>query len=458
VSTLSSSRDIASGSGDALGGHAGLGLRTPPPGLVLREAHAHLPALGESLTLERLDACGSLGECLERVRATCGRASAIGESTVRLASARVEGWPEARWPTLSELDEASGPSVGVVIMSFDHHLAMANSAALAGAGLRAGERVNERGVVEVDEHNRLTGLLLEDAAYKAWGWAGELNESQRLPLVTSALRLLADLGYRQVHDLHSPAWLGPALRTLDERGELTLDVGLYVPLERIGEAVASRGTFETPRVSLLGAKVFADGTLNGRTAHMLHRYSEPRVGFSRGQCLIAPLVLDDHIRLVESLGVQLAIHAIGDGAVRTVLDCVKRVRASRNRVRIEHAEVVDRADVARFGELGVTCSVQPCHLLSDIEALRRFLPHRLDRVLPLRELLQSGLKPGHIGRPGDPDAGLVFGSDVPIVRAEAEDSIVASVLRRRVGVAAEDAIAPEQAITEAEAWSCFGIG
>ncbi len=422
--------------------------------MALREAHAHLPMLGESLTLERLDDCASLAECLERVRATCGKAAAMGDSTVRLMGARVQAWPEARWPSLSELDGVTS-GVGVVIMSFDQHHAMASSGAMRGAGLKPGQPVNERGVVEVDEHGHATGMLLEDAAYVAWRWAGELGEAQRLPLVKAAVQKLADLGFSEVHEMHAPAWLGPVLRELDERGELPLYVGLYAPFDAIEQAVASRASYESKRVVLLGAKLFADGTLTGRTAHMLHRYSEPRVGLSRGQCMIAPLVMDDHIRQVEFLGLQLAVHAIGDGAVRTVLDCVKRVRASRNRVRIEHAEVIDRLDVGRFAELGVTCSVQPCHLLADIEALRRYLPHRLDRVMPLRELIESGLTPGRVGRPGEQDAGLVFGSDVPIVRADPVDSVTASVLRRRPEMAPEDAIAPEQAISEAQAWSCF---
>jgi len=456
VFTLSSLRDTMSGLKILAG--------TRPAGMALREAHAHLPILGESLTLERLDECRSLAECLERVRATCGKALAMGDSTVRMMGARVQAWPEARWPSLSELDDASGgsrgsgASVGVVIMSFDHHHAMASSVAMHGAGLRAGERVNERGVVEVDEHGHVTGMLLEDAAFLAWRWAGELGEAQRLPLIRAAVSKLAELGFSEVHDMLAPAWLGPVLRELDERGELALQVGLYAPFEQIEQAVATRASYESARVVLLGAKLFADGTLTGRTAHMLHRYSEPRVGMSRGQCLIAPLVLDDNILQVEALGLQLAVHAIGDGAVRTVLDCVKRVRVSRNRVRIEHAEVVDRLDVARFVELGVTCSVQPCHLLADIEALRRYLPHRLDRVMPLRELLESGLKPGCVGRPGEPDAGLVFGSDVPIVRADPLDSVIASVLRRRPEMPEEESIAPEQAISAAAAWSCFRCG
>jgi predicted amidohydrolase YtcJ len=116
-------------------------------------------------------------------------------------------------------------------------------------------------------------------------------------------------------------------------------------------------------------------------------------------------------------------------------------------LRIEHSELVDAADVPRFAALGVIASVQPCHLLTDIDVLRRQLPHRLDRVLPLRELIDAGCEPGR---------GLIFGSDAPIVRPHPEDSIQAAVHRRRAGMRPDEAVAFGQAISEAEAWACFG--
>jgi len=81
-----------------------------------------------------------------------------------------------------------------------------------------------------------------------------------------------------------------------------------------------------------------------------------------------------------------------------------------------------------------------------VEALRRLLPHRLDRVLPLRDLIDAGCEPGRL---------LLFGSDTPIVRPHPSDSVQAATARRRAGEPPEAAIAPAQAVTEAEAWACF---
>jgi predicted amidohydrolase YtcJ len=85
-------------------------------------------------------------------------------------------------------------------------------------------------------------------------------------------------------------------------------------------------------------------------------------------------------------------------------------------------------------------------LLADIEALHRAVPGQLDRVMPWKSLIRSGLVPGKT---------LLFGSDVPIVRANAEDSIQAAVERRRAGMTAREAINPDEAIDEATAWACF---
>jgi predicted amidohydrolase YtcJ len=165
------------------------------------------------------------------------------------------------------------------------------------------------------------------------------------------------------------------------------------------------------------------------------------------------------------MGLGLAVHAIGDAAVRAALDAFEqRPDPARDRkrpgtgpvpafldsslplLRIEHAEIVDERDVPRFAKLGVVCSVQPCHLLVDVEALQRGLPAKLARVLPLRDLVDSGCQPGRL---------LWFGSDTPIVRPDPQDSIQAAVHRRRPGDGDIHTIAPEQAITEKEAWAAF---
>jgi predicted amidohydrolase YtcJ len=435
----------------------------------LREAHAHLVSLGESLGLVRLDACGSLAECLDLVGREAGRTAApVGPPAlpavqgtsrwIRLTGARVEGWPEGRWPSLAELDRAAG-GAPCVIMSFDHHAAAANSAALAAVGLRAGDRVAANGLVCGEPGGAATGLLMEEAAYRVWG-AAEPSPAERVEQVLTALAELGRLGYTEVHDLHSQPWLGPVLAELERTGRLvtpdgeTMTVALYPPVAGLEAVAAGRAGWESAQVRLAGGKVFADGTLNSRTALMLEPYRDHLPQWPRGRAMVGEGELEDAIRMAEGLGLHLAVHAIGDGAVRMVLDAIERAGGrggggSRTGPhRVEHCELIDGADVPRFARLGVACSVQPCHLLADIEALRRYLPHRLDRVLPLRELIDSGCRPGVGGL-------LWFGSDAPIVGADPRESVRAATQRRRAGAPEADAVAWEQRITPEEAWAGF---
>ncbi len=158
--------------------------------------------------------------------------------------------------------------------------------------------------------------------------------------------------------------------------------------------------------------------------------------------------IDQAMLISKEHHLPVAAHAIGDGAVRAVLDSIERTGCTHMNARIEHLELVHPDDVPRFNELGVIASVQPCHLLPDIEALYTAVPDRLDRVLPLRSLIESGCVLGD---------SLIFGSDVPIVRANHEDSIQAAVYRCRDGMDKSQAIGIEQALSESESLACFGV-
>jgi predicted amidohydrolase YtcJ len=365
---------------------------------------------------------------------------------------RMQAWERPEPPALADLDSAAGARP-CFLWSFDHHAALASSRALAAAGINARTPDPARGRI-VRVGGRPTGLLLEAAAKAVWAVVPEPSPAERRAQVIAALLDLARHGFVEIDDLLAPLWLGPVLASLADEGRLAQDVTLYAPLDQIEEAVAQArgpGGWERPGLRLGGAKLFADGTLNSRTAWMLHPYADPLPELPRGQAMHSPDQIDASIARTSRLGVGLAVHAIGDAAVRAVLDAWQRARPSLDartpRLRIEHAEIIDEADVPRFSRLGVACSAQPCHLLADIEALRRGLPHRLDRVLPLRELIDSGCEPGR---------DLFFGSDVPIVRPHPTDSIRAAV--HRGGPGEPGAVAPAQAISEDEAWAAFAPG
>lgn len=412
---------------------------------VLREAHAHIFQLGRSLSMLELGACGSAEQMLDAI---ADRAQTLGEGEWLLAQgARPQGWDNPNWPDRAKLDHAGGGRP-VVAWCFDYHAMVASSAALTHAKIDASTTI-ESGVVELDDHGEPSGLLLEHAALRMWNSVPEPDDAQRRELVLAACRHLIGLGFKEIHDLKAQPWLGTVLTELLVAGEIDMRFELFSLVPDLKASIeAQRGGFDD-RVRIAGGKCFVDGTLNSRTAWMLHPYADGRPEHPSGVAMMTDKQIDNALLACKEHGLPLASHAIGDAAVRAVLDAIERNGSERTRCRIEHAELIDAADLRRVVELGVIASLQPCHLLPDMEALRRAMPDRLDRVLPIRSLLKSGLAPG---------VDLLFGSDVPIVRADAEDSIQAAVHRRRAGMSESDAINPAEAIDEETAWACFSPG
>lgn len=412
----------------------------------LREAHAHLMLHGQAMNAVALHDCTSQDQMLSRLAARADEDARAGrDAWIVGVGARPEGWTEREWPTLARLDQVTRGKP-MIAWCFDTHALLASTAALNAANINPATPDPEGGIIVRDPAGAATGLVLESAARLVAGAMPPPTPDQRRAWIKAALADLKSHGFVEVHDMKSPPTLGEDLAILADAGELDIDVRLYFLLDHLEAAMDGAELWERDQVRLGGAKLFADGTLNSRTAWMLQPFADAMPGHERGTPLVTPADLDEAVRVCDDLGVPLAAHAIGDGAVRAVLDAIERNQPTTLGFRIEHAEIIDQADVPRFAALGVVASLQPCHLLYDIEALRRFLPHRLERVLPIRELIETGCEPGHL---------LWFGSDVPIVRPHPTDSIQAAVHRRRAGMAADDAIACTQAITEADAWAAF---
>ncbi|MEL6328434.1 MAG: amidohydrolase family protein [Planctomycetota bacterium] len=407
----------------------------PPAGSTLVEAHCHIFELGRWLGMLDLSPCRSAGDMLALIADRRRDLITLGRSPdIYAMGARPESWDQPGWPSLAELDRVTEGG-RCIAWCFDIHTLMANSAALERA-----DKTTSPGQPE--------GVVTEEDAHAVWASIEEPTGEERLDTVAHALDHLASLGYREAHDMRTQPWLPADLAELERRGRLPLDVRLYTLVENIARLVRTRADFESDRIALAGGKIFTDGTLNSRTALMLEPFADGPPEHPAGLALMSADEIAASVRTCDELGVPLAAHAIGDGAVRNVLDGIELAKPRTAGIRVEHCELVDEADIPRFAGLGLTVSMQPCHLLYDIESLQRAQPSRLDRVMPIRELIDSGLEPGTT---------LVFGSDAPVVSAHAGDSLQAAVERRRVEMTPDQAIAPDQAITLDEALACFGI-
>ena len=134
-------------------------------------------------------------------------------------------------------------------------------------------------------------------------------------------------------------------------------------LDALDRASAMAAEFDDDWISSGFVKMFMDGVIDSRTAYMLQDY--PDQSGHRFQPLFPPDRFDEIATEIDRRGLQIAVHAIGDGAVRVVIDGYQAARAANgprdSRHRIEHIELIDPVDIPRLGTLGITASLQPPH-------------------------------------------------------------------------------------------------
>jgi predicted amidohydrolase YtcJ len=387
------------------------------------DAHVHFPTWSLAQSQVRLEGAGSLAEAVGRV--ADGLAGARQGAWLRGLGWRDAGWTEP--PTRATLD-AIAPETPVILTSRDYHSLWLNSAALAHAG---GDLDAPGGVVERDEGGQPTGILRENAAWRFRDRHATPTAAEMLEACRSGLRIAAARGVTAIHD--KDGWLGSLelFQRLHDADELTLRVWQSIPAERLPHLreIGLRSGFGDDLLRAGYLKVFMDGTLGSATARLLDG-SGVEITSSEG--------LAEIVREAAAAGWPVGVHAIGDAANRAALDAFEATagvwRPLGLRQRIEHAQLLDPAELPRFAELGVAASVQFSHAPSDRDLADRVWEGHAG-AYAYRSLLDAG-------------ALLANGSDAPVEELDPLKGIVAGVLRT---LDERPAWRPEQALTVAEA-------
>ena len=382
-------------------------------------------------------------------------------------SVRPQALAERRLPTARELDDAVGDHP-TTVHSFDYHAMSASSRVLALMGITRDSPNPQGGVIERTPSGpnagEPTGVLLEQAAWMVRFAKPATTDDMILARLRAALADLRARGIVEAHDMRTtPATLAAMLHLID-LGELGPSAGFALQCYATPDhfdacrALLTQRTANNPAAEspTLGLKLFTDGTLNARTASMLDNFIQPIDDHPKGLAMYTDDQLDAHLRTCQTLSCTLATHSIGDASVRQILNAYDRLQESLGEppsftLRIEHAQFIHEDDIPRFARPGqprpIIASLQPCHLLTDIEGIRRFTPHAEHRAFPLRDLIHAAASAGR-----DPAAMIYLGSDAPIVEPSITDNQQAAVHRRRPDMPESQAIAPDQAITQ-EAWA-----
>jgi predicted amidohydrolase YtcJ len=414
------------------------------PGLV--DAHAHLAGLGASL--EQIDLRGATS--VQEVVARC-QAGDQGQAWILGRGWDQNLWADSAMPTHAALT-AAFPDRPVWLRRVDGHAGWANLAALQAAGIGDDTRAPAGGEILRDAKGRPTGVLVDAAMGLLSPPPPSEPDLQRQLL--AAQDHVVRRGLTGVHDMG----IGPDTDAVYERLRASADPQARLSLRVTAYAAQDWFATLSPdrprpmlggdlRYRLAGVKLYADGALGSRGAAMLADYSD-RPGH-RGLMQNSPAQLGALCRKAAAERWQVATHAIGDAANRAVLDEYEKALADAGddpRWRIEHAQIVDPADIPRFAALGVVASMQPTHATSDMPWVpARVGPARLWGAYAWRSFLDAGVA-------------LAFGSDFPVELPDVTHGLYAAITRQDPKGEPAAGWQPEQRLSIREALAAFSSG
>lgn len=415
----------------------------------LQDAHGHFLGLGASLDALDLRDTTSAADIAAKVAAR--RAERPDQRWLVGRGWDQNDWAVKAWPTRRDLD-AAAPDTPVLLVRIDGHAAWANTRALALAGITAATPDPEGGRLLRDAAGEPTGVLIDTAQRLVARHVPAPTPADIDRQILAADREARRLGLTAVHDAGASSATIEAYRRLSRDGRLA--TRLYVMIDSspaTATAWLARGPLVDPdhKVTVRAIKLYADGALGSRGALLLEDYAdEPG---TRGLAVTPPDRLAATAKAAVDAGFQVCTHAIGDAANRAVLDLYERLIARRPaardlRLRIEHAQILDAADVPRFARLGVIASMQPTHCTSDMP----WAPERLGpaRVAEGAYVWQSLLRSG---------ARLASGSDFPVEQANPLLGFHAAITRQDAAGQPPGGWAPDQRLTREEALRSFTV-
>lgn len=422
------------------------------PGFI--DSHAHLYGLGKALAEIDLRGAATVEEAVARV----AQAAAANPGRGWLEG---RGWDQNDWPVKEyphrEMLDAVARKRPILLRRVDGHAAWASTAALALAGVTAATPDPAGGSIVRDAQGEPTGVLIDNAVGLVTKVIPEPDEAE----VRRRLRLAAEhclrLGVTSVHDAGVSWERAQLMRKLVDEGALGVRVHAMYDDEAATLAAALQAgpwTSADGMLSLRAVKLYADGALGSRGALLLGDYSD-QPGH-RGLAVTDPDHLRWVMRTLGGAGFQVCTHAIGDGGNRLVLDLYEEVlgelKPNDARWRVEHAQILDPADIPRFAKLGVIAAMQPVHCTSDMDwADERLGEERLKGAYAWQSLLKTGAR-------------LCYGTDFPVEKVEPLEGLYAARTRTHPDGTPIGGWRPEEAVdartalwlyTAGGAWAAF---
>jgi predicted amidohydrolase YtcJ len=418
--------------------------RTLIPGIF--DAHGHVMGLGMGALLIDLSDTNSLAEAQARIRDY-----AAANPSPRWIVGR--GWNQERWrlgrfPTSADLDAAVADRP-VWLERVDGHAGWANSLAMREANISAATQASAGGRIERTGRNP-SGIFVDAAMSLMERAVPPPVPSQRDRALAQAQEILLSFGITSVADMGTSAEDWAVMRRAGDANRLRVRILSYA--SGIDNLLAVAGTGPTPwlydgRLRMIGVKLYLDGALGSRGAWLKAPYRD--APGQRGLPLVDDTALKNMMSRAAMDNFQVAVHAIGDEANAQLLGSIEELaltyRGDR-RWRIEHAQIVDPADLPRFGRNSIIASMQPTHQISDrLMAEARMGIERLQGAYAWRTMLDN-----HVP--------LAFGSDFPVESPNPFPGLAAAVTREDAQGQPPGGWFPQQKLSMEQAFAAFTRG
>lgn len=421
-----------------------LGGRVALPGFI--DAHTHLLGYAQGRLEVELRETRSEDEAVALVKA---RAATLPPGTWIIGhSWDKNNWTPERFPSKASLD-AAAPDYPVALASHDYHSLWVNSEALRRAGIDASAADPGSGSIQRDGAGEPTGMLFENDAMALVERVitPPDDETLRAELravfaelrargVTGVHNIEGDLSLRLMQELHAAGEIGP--RAL-----------LYIPRQALPDALrlGLEAGFGDDFLRFAGVKIFMDGALGSQTAAMLDPY-EGGAG-KLGLLTTGEDEIERVVREAAQGGVGMAIHAIGDRAVKTALDGIEAgLRAGTlhaRRIRLEHVQLARMEDLQRMARLGIVASVQPFHAVVDRHTAERYWGDRYRRAYAYNTMRELGIH-------------VALGSDTPVDTCDPLRILHAAINRYDDRTPDAGPWLPDQALTLRQALYAYTAG
>lgn len=424
----------------------------------LNDAHVHLGGAGQTKLNVDLTGTASLDEMLKRIQVKA-QESPAGHW---LSGG---GWDHTLWtvktlPTRQDLDKVTGDHP-TILERIDGHIAIANSAALKAAGVTSKSVAPQGGAIDLDAKGEPNGILRETEMEEVEKLIPPPTHDERKRGLELALEDAVSHGLTSLQD--NSAWEDfLVFEQLEKEGKLPARISEWLPFDAPMATLRERREYhdmDDPMLHTGMLKGFMDGSLGSHTAAMKAPFAdEPNnSGLARyDQAKLNAMAIER-----GKAGFQIGFHAIGDRAAAMALDAFSQTYnvcfepqpagskcryavAENKRDRIEHAQVVDPADIPRFAQLGVIASMQPNHLLTDMNwAEDRLGPRRAAYSYAWKAFLEAGVV-------------LAFGTDYPVEPVTPFRGLYAAVTR--ANEAGTKTYFPKDALTRSQALFAYTQG